>query len=451
MRVLRRVLGGLAAAVLAACAPVPPAPQEALNEAAPAPMACPGGLPEGTRCLQGTDSAGAHYVVAMPSHWSGHLVLHAHGGPHLGPPRLQRSIEDLKRWSVMVKAGHAWAGSTYRQGGVAVVSAAEDTERLRRIFVRHVAVPVRTLLHGQSWGASVAARAAELFTPSAQGRRPYDGVLLTSGVLGGGTRSYDFRLDLRVLYQHLCRNHPLPEEPDYPLWMGLPAGATLTPAQLRARVDACLGLNLPPAHRSAVQQRRVHTLVAVLRVPESSLVGHMNRATFDFQDIALHRAGGGSPFGNIGAMYRGSDDDAALNAAVARYAADPAAVARFGADADPTGRIPVPVLTVHGIHDAVAFVELESTFRETMKGAGTAGHLVQTFTEDAEHSYLTDPAYPTLVNALLAWVETGKMPTPAGIAQACPALEARFGPGCRFVPGYQPAPLSSRVTPRQRP
>ena len=27
--------------------------------------------------------------------------------------------------------------------------------------------------------------------------KPYDVVLLTSGVLGGGTRSYDFRLDLR--------------------------------------------------------------------------------------------------------------------------------------------------------------------------------------------------------------------------------------------------------------
>ena len=34
----------------------------------------------------------------------------------------------------MVKAGYAWAGSTFRQGGVAVRDAAEDTERLRGIF-----------------------------------------------------------------------------------------------------------------------------------------------------------------------------------------------------------------------------------------------------------------------------------------------------------------------------
>jgi len=116
---------------------------------------------------------------------------------------------------------------------VAVRAAAEDTERLRQLFVAHVGAPRRTLLHGQSWGASVAAQAAEMFGHTAPGARPvYDAVLLTSGVLAGGTRAYDMRLDLRVVYQHLCGNHPRPDEAAYPLWMGLPAGATLTREQL---------------------------------------------------------------------------------------------------------------------------------------------------------------------------------------------------------------------------
>ena len=127
----------------------------------------------------------------MPEAWSGVLVLHAHGGPELGVPRAERSEEDLQRWAVMVKAGHAWAGSTYRQGGVAVRAAAEDTERLRNLFTELVAKPRVTLLHGQSWGASVAAIATKAYPAS------FDAVLLTSGVLGGGTRSYEFRLDLR--------------------------------------------------------------------------------------------------------------------------------------------------------------------------------------------------------------------------------------------------------------
>ena len=54
---------------------------------------------------------------------------------------MERSVEDLERWAIMVKAGYAWAGSTFRQGGVEVRAAAEDTERLRQIFVGHVAQP----------------------------------------------------------------------------------------------------------------------------------------------------------------------------------------------------------------------------------------------------------------------------------------------------------------------
>ena len=402
--------------------------------------ACPTGLPAATRCLTGRDEAGAYYWIAVPPAWNGVLVLHAHGGPELGAPRTERTEHDLKRWAVMVKAGYAWAGSTYRQGGVAVRAAGEDTERLRGIFTTAVGKPKLTILHGQSWGASVAAKAAEAYPGS------YDGVLLTSGVLGGGTRSYDFRLDLRVVYQALCRNHPLPSEPDYPLWQGLPPGSALKHAELARRVDACTGLGLQPEQRSAEQQRTLDAILKVVRIPERSLLGHLNWATWHFQDIAFKRLDGGNAFGNVGARYVGSGDDAALNASVARYRADPAAVARFALDTDPTGRIKPPVLSTHAIDDPVAFVELDSAFLETMQNDGSADHLVQTFTDEHEHSYLSDAEYPALMEALLAWVTKGEKPTPQQVADRCTALLPRFGGECHFVPGYRPAPLSARVT-----
>lgn len=434
----------LAAPLLVGCAA--PATQERA-EAAPQAVLCPSQLPADTRCLQGRDSAGSFYLIAVPAQWNGTLVLHAHGGPTLGPPKLERTVEDLQRWSVVPRAGYAWAGSSFHQGGVAVRSAAEDTERLRRIFVQHVAQPKMTILHGQSWGASVAAVGGSMFTDDGHGRRPYDAVLLSSGVLAGGSRAYDFRLDLRVLYQALCNNHPLPTEEPYPMWMGLPAGSKLTQAELKQRVDACLGTGHPAAQRTPEQQRKLRTLATVLKLPPESVPGHLAWATWHFQDIA-QRTAGRNVFGNIGAEYRGSDDDAALNAAVARYAADPAAVAQFAADADPDGRIPVPVLTVHGIDDPTAFVEMDHSFRQTMERAGTAGHLVQTFTADRTHSYLSDAAYVTLLEALSQWARGGARPTSEGIAQRCPAFEAAFGAGCRFRPGFQPQPLATRVTVR---
>ena len=412
------------------------------SHAAPESAPCPAGLPDATRCLSGRDDAGAFYWIAVPEVWNGVLVLHAHGGPELGEPRAERTAQDLKRWAVMVKAGYAWAGSTYRQGGVAVRAAGEDTERLRGIFDAAVGKPRVTILHGQSWGASVAAKAAEAHPAS------YDGVLLTSGVLGGGTRSYDFRLDLRVVYQALCGNHPLPGEPAYPLWQGLPPGSALTRAGLARRVDDCTGLGLQPAQRSATQQRALDTILKVVRIPERSLLGHLNWATWDFQDIVFKRLDGGNPFGNMGANYVGSSDDAALNAKVLRYRADPAAVARFAQDADPNGRFDVPVLTARAIDDPVAFVELDSAFADTMRAAGTADHLVQTFTDEHEHSYLSDAEYPALMQALLAWVAGGEKPTPQRVAERCTALLPTFGGACHFVPAYSPAPLAARVTPR---
>jgi hypothetical protein len=411
----------------------------------------PTGLPSSTRCLAGRDSAGAFVLIAVPPDWNGHLVLHAHGGPQLGEPRAERTLEDLQRWAVVVRAGYAWAGTSFRQGGVAVRSAAEDTERLRQLFVQHVAAPKRTLLHGQSWGANVAAKAAEMFTRTASGGAPYDAVLLSSGVLGGGTRSYDFRLDLRVIYQVLCRNHPRPDEPSYSLWMGLPADSPMTGAQLAARADECLGLRQSAAQRTPEQTRKLKTIVDVLRIPERSVQGHLNWATFHFRDITQQRSGGMPVFGNRGAVYRGSDNDTALNAAVQRYTADPLAVQRFAQDTDLSGRIGVPVLTVHAIGDPVAFVELEDTFKTTMQGAGRGGWLVQTYTDDTEHSYLADPVYPALLDALLEWAEQGKKPTPQDVAARCKAHEARHGPGCRFRVGYEPAPLETRVAPRLRP
>ncbi|MDO8773797.1 MAG: hypothetical protein Q7K57_34800 [Burkholderiaceae bacterium] len=411
----------------------------------------------GARCYSGQDSAGAFYWIAIPADWSrGNqvLVVHAHGGPELGAPRLERTEEDLKRWAVTVKAGYAWIGSSYRRGGYGVTMAAEDTERVRQLFVQHFGPPRHTLLHGQSYGGGVASKAVELFATAQNGKSPYDAVLLTSAVLGGGVVAYNFRLDLRVVYQYICKNHPRADEPQYPLWMGLPPGATLTRTELAQRVNDCTGLRLPAEQRSAAQQQRLSDILNVLHIPERSLMGHLNWATWLFEDVVHKRLQGRNPFGNDGVVYRGSSNDAALNdmsTGVLRYRADPVAVAALTADGTPTGRLPVPVLTLHAINDPTAFVELESNYRDVVASAGQADRLVQVFSEESEHSYLADPQYPALFTALLDWVEQGSKPTPQKVADLCEGYRPTFGGSCFLRPAYQPAPLERRVAPRRQP
>ena len=429
-------LTGAALAVLAGCAVQPPAPPEA----APTAQACPTGVPEGARCLRGQDSATSHYMIVMPAQWSGVLVVHAHGGPALGPPQASRNVEDIQRWAITVREGHAWAGSVFRQGGFAVTTAAEDTERVRRIFVDHVAKPRRTLLHGQSWGAMVATRAAEMFPKS------WDGMLLTSGVVAGPV-TYDFRLDMRALYQHLCGNHPRPYEPAYPLAIGLPADSTLTPAALADRVDECLGVRKPAAQRTQAQAQKLKTIVDVIKVPESSVISHVNWGTFTLRDV-VSKNGGMGPFGNTSVRYSGSSDDAALNAAVPRFTADPKAAARFAADTDHSGRFAVPVLSTHGIGDSTVFVEGHDTLRQRMVAAGNGARLVQTFVQSNEHSYLGDAIYPPLFEALLNWVDKGEKPSAVSVAQRCPQMRPAQAAECRFVPDYKPQPLASRIAAR---
>ena len=236
--------------MLAGCATTAPPALPAPTEAAPRAQACPTGVPDSARCLRGQDSAGAHYLIVMPVPWSGVLVVHAHGDPALGAPKVTRADEDIKRWAITVREGHAWAGSVFRQGGFAVTTAADDTERVRGIFVQHVAKPRITILHGQSWGAMVATRAAELYPKS------WHGMLLTSGVVAGPA-TYDFRLDLRAIYQQLCNNHPRPDEAAYPVAIGLPTDSKMTQANLSARVDECLGVDKPAAQRTPEQARKL--------------------------------------------------------------------------------------------------------------------------------------------------------------------------------------------------
>lgn len=407
---------------------------------------CPAGLQDVARCYRGADANGANYWIAIPRNWNKTLVVHAHGGPRMSHATNDDNVEDLERFAVTVRQGYAWAGSAYRRPGYGVLLAAEDTDNLRKLFVQRFGQPARVILHGQSWGGNVAAKAIELYGRAPDGKPNYDGALLTSGMLAGGTLNYLHRADLRAVYQYYCKNHPRPDETQYPLWMGLPADSTMTGKDLEARVDACLGLKLPAARRSADQQRRLANILGVIPVPERTLQSHLNWATLTFRDL-VQRVGG-NPFDNRKVVYRGSDDDAALNRDVQRFDADPAALARLAGESDLTGRIDIPVLTMHAIDDPVALVEYEAEYGAKVAAAGRQARLVQTFTREDEHSKLADAEYAGLFDSLAQWIDSGKRPTPATVADACAIEAARFGGGCHFDTAYQPKPLFSRVAPR---
>ena len=409
-----------------------PAQASAEARAAPRSIPCPPSAGQGTRCQSGQDANGAWYVTAIPSNWNRRLIVHAHGGPRTGTPEAADPLEDLDRFSVMVRHGYAWIGSTYRRGGYGVRMAAEDTDNSRKLFWAQHGRPERTILHGQSWGGNVAAKASELYAGDAAAGWNYDGVLITNGIVSGGTRAYPFRAHLRAVYQFYCNNHPAPDEPAYPVWQGLPLDSRLTRAELRRRIETCTGVDRRAEARSPEQAARLHDILAVTGVAEAQLVSHMTWATFLFQDMVQLRLGGRNPFDNSATIYSGSSDDAALNAGVERFAADAEGVALLAHDADLTGEIVRPTLTLHALNDPTVSFDAEALYAATVAGAGRSEWLVQTATDESEHSRLSDAGYMTALDALEGWIDRSVAPDPSRFQAWCRSLWSSLG-DCLFV------------------
>ena len=460
---LQLPLLAVSVATAAALLPASAFARKAVDTAKPQIATCPQAVPADARCYTAISPAGSHMMAILPANWQtaqGVAVMHAHGGPNLGKASIERVEEDATRWAVMPASGYAWAGTSYRRGGYGVTMAADDMEDLRQWFVKQFGQPRRMVLHGQSYGGGVASVAAERSGSQPvgpTGRTAYDGVLLTSSVLGGGVDAYTFRLDLRAVYQYYCQNHPLPTEPQYPLWQGLPEGSKLNRAELERRVNDCTGINKPAAERSPEQTRRLQGILAAVPVTDKSLMPHLAWGTFLFRDLTQLRLGSRNPFDNSRTHYKGPDaeSEAQLNAGVLRYTADPQAVGQLLADSRPTGRTLLPTLTIRGINDPTAFVELATTYQQIREAAGTAGQLVQLYTSERGHSYLSDPEYRAAMAALLAWVDKGEKPTPESIAQGCnaeaskPPVAKGSNSGCHIQPSYQPQALEARVPGRR--
>ncbi len=404
----------------------------------PAPTDCPKNLPAGTECFAGQDMRGAYYWIAKPKDWNGVLVVHAHGGPRTAKPEPDDPVEDLERFAVTVQEGYAWAGSNYRRQGYGVRMAAADTDNVRRIAERFLGEPKTVLLHGQSWGGNVAAKTAELYALDWRGHKNYDGVVLTSGLLAGGSRGYDFRADLRAVYQYYCKNHPRAGEAQYPVWQGLPKGASMKRAELESRVEECTGLSLAKDKRSPEQAKNLANILAVIKVPESNLVAHLAWATNLFQDIVWRRLDGKNPFDNSAVEYKGSDDDAALNKGVERFKADPEARRAMAYDADLTGQIVAPTITLHAKDDPTVFVNHEAIYRQTVEKAGNGDLLQQNFSDEAEHSKLSTPQYAALFSAMLTWIDKGEKPTKQSVAALCEEKRKTYDEACRLLPEFEP-------------
>ena len=400
--------------------------------------ACPDAVAKIAICYSAKLESGAYLLAAMPRSWNGNLIVFAHGGPSLEPATPASSKGDLSKYAAEVERGFAWVASSYRREGYGVQMAATDTDEARKFFIARIAKPKRTLIHGASYGGLVAAKLVETYAKNADGSLNYDGAFLNSGLVSGSAVGYEFRADLRVVYQYYCKNLPRAGEAQYPLWLGIPADSKMTLKEMESRVDECTGVLKQAAERTELQKQNLANIIGVMGFPEPLLTRHMQSATFIFRDVATRITQGKNAFTNIGIRYRGSSDDAALNRDVVRFDLDFDARAALKADGKPTGALPIPMVAIHSINDPQVAVEVESAYRDAVRGAGNVDRLVQAYTDERQHTGQSAPEIVGALELLMQWIEMGYKPDAAGIAEACEQLRSGFDGPCRYHPEFQP-------------
>ncbi|MEU8360148.1 hypothetical protein AB0C27_29465 [Nonomuraea sp. NPDC048882] len=360
----------------------------------------------------------AAFTAEVPPRWNGDLVMWAHG--YRGDTRVLTVDEPAYGLRQrLLDQGYAWAASSYYANGYDVRAGVLSTRALTERFARTVGRPRRTYIMGVSMGGHVTARSIEEYP----GR--YAAALPMCGVLGDH-ELFDFFLDFHLVAQDLADVPAYPIPDDY---------ATSVVPRIKERLGLTGGAD--PAGDPGRQFRSIVVELGGGERPGAA-------AAFAYwQDFLFGLAGpdGGGPLAeepgrvatNRGTVYRPATP-VDVNATVQRVdPADPAArhTRRLTAVPAVSGRIDVPVLSLHGLGDNFVPFSMERYYRADVAAHGRSRLLVQRAIRAAGHCEFSAAEAGAAWDDLVRWQRTGLRP--AGDDVTSPATVADPAYGCRFT------------------
>ena len=400
---------------------------------------------------------GAAFRVAVPDQWNGRLVLYSHGyNPQgfrfPGIPLTNRPPDRSESEAWLLDHGYALAGSEFHDEGVGyqVENALHDQMAVLDWFDAHVGRPRATIATGQSLGAAIALLLAE--------RHPdrFAGALTMCGAQDP-VGTFNAELDVNVAVKTL-----LAPGQDIPLVrtstpaqsaaaLAQAVDTALTTPQGRARLALAGALNNIAGWYSALQPRPTDPDEWLRQqaswIRDAYILGRGPVARAD-----IERRAGGNPFWNTGVDYRRQlarssqralvkrayraaglslRHDLARLDATPRIEADPKAVAYMYRYGVPTGRISVPVLTLHSIGDGGAVPDQERWYAGLMRRAGRGELLRQLYVDRGMHCSYSAADEIVAVRTLFGRIDTGRWPdtSPARLN----AMTADLGPAYSLV------------------
>jgi pimeloyl-ACP methyl ester carboxylesterase len=296
-----------------------------------------------------TQASGAIYRICMPSFttWNGDLIVYAHG--YMAPNQPVHIPEDQLKLpdgtsvpNIATFLGYAFATTSYSVNGLAVQPALVDLVDLVRIFKAGHAGLRHVILVGVSEGGLITTIAVEKYP------NVFDGGLAGCGPIGDFEGQSNYLGDFRVVFDYF--------------FPGLMPGTVISiPESALDTWDSYYAANILPVISDPGSAISVTQLLSVTKAPidaadpvvssHATISGVLWYDVFAINDATAKL--GGQPFDNQSRVYAGSSNDAALNAAVPRFAAEPAALQEIQAHYQTNGVPLVPLVTLHTTGDPI--------------------------------------------------------------------------------------------------
>ena len=357
---------------------------------------------------------GADYLIGMPARWNGGLVMYAHGYEGEGGGR--GSVRGDPAGGHLTARGHAWAASGYRSLGYRPDWFLADTLALRERFIKEFGRPRWTIIHGQSMGGHVAIASLEL-QPEI-----YQGGLIECGIVDGvGLIDWLYAYTAAADYLSGVRLLDTPR-PDFDAlangtWlglMGMPGSYSERGRRFDSVVKHLAGGDLP---------LRLEGLKARYLLNLNSRDPGPARA----QEFARHADTRHIRYGIDPGL---GVDEATLNREIRRVTPVPGARSREtnAVFAELTGKIRVPLLTIHETADFRGPFRLQQDYRRRTLVAGTGSLLVQRAVRWAGHCSFDGVVRERAFDDLIAWMERGVVPAGDDVLGDVTKLGLRWTP-----------------------
>lgn len=288
------------------------------------------------------------YVICLP--WatppaSFDLVIFAHGYVPINEPMdaflPQLILSDGNTIPGIANGlGFAFATTSYSKNGLAVKEGVGDIARLVAFFKSTIGTPRHIYLIGASEGGLVTTLAVEKRSDL------YAGGLAMCGPIGNFRSQINYWGDFRVLFDYFFPAYYIPNSPvdiNEPLvW---PNWVTTTQA-IGAAVfsGGHTTEQLLRTSRAPIDAADPYSVI-------STTVGILSYNVFATNEGKLELTG--QPFDNVYRWYNGSDNDRLLNRNVQRFPADRSALTEINANYQTSGRLKIPLVTLHTTGDPI--------------------------------------------------------------------------------------------------